>query len=65
MKHNHKIGKCIKDKELKVIKLFLGDLNLMDSVKIPRYCDYLTNSLVKLFSLLNRRFVSSIAFFTI
>jgi hypothetical protein len=51
MKHNHKIGKCIKDKELKVIKLFLGDLNLMDSVKIPRYCDYLTNSLVKIKSI--------------
>ena len=51
MKHRHKMGKCIKDKELRVIKLFLGDLNLMDNVKIPRYCDYLTNSLVKIKSI--------------
>ena len=51
MKHRHKIGKCIKDKELKVVKLFLGDLNLMDNVKIPRYCDYLNNSLVKIKSI--------------
>ena len=51
MKHKYKIGECIKDKELKVIKLFLGDLNLIDDVRIPKFCDYLINSLVKIKSI--------------